>query len=640
MVSCAELVDQLSGEDTEALREAAFRAGEMACEEAVPRLAGMLESHNLGVQEAAENALRRIGGQNTVQHVIPLLRSEEAPVRNLSMDILRQVGEADFGALVDLLHDTDPDIRIFASDILGSTGQVMAVAPLCESLLKDPETNVRYQAAVSLGDLNFSEAAKCLNQALGDEEWVQFAVIEALAKIRDETSVSALVRALDTSSDLVASMIVEALGEMGNVKAAAMLLKRMGSSPTALRNKMVKAIVKILGAKSLTLLSEHERANFRDYLLVALEDEEWDIQEAAAQGLAHVGGEKATRAILDLASRMDPDRDAEYRESLVSSLARIGYNKALAQGLDGQDARARVTVSVMSRLSDPEVSLKLMESFWDKDRDLQRMISQALLQGAGEEAAGFFRDILERHGDGDVLKDALAFLGGKLQAVDVAEQVFAMLDHPYDDVKEAALDACVAINGPDLAERFTAMFASPEPIKRLMAVYALGRMGVGEHLDLLKSALEDEIPDIRKVALEAIAETCMMEEETLPLVVSRLSDENREVRLTVVEQFGRCFSERVVPHLMQALDDSDDWVRIRAMEALSSKKVKEAIPALVTSLDTDNKLIALKIIECLGEIGGQAAFRSLLDVSNSEDPEMQTAAEDAINRMQASGEDG
>ena len=60
----------------------------------------------------------------------------------------------------------------------------------------------------------------------------------------------------------------------------------METSPTALRNKIVKAIVKILGAKLVNLLPKDARANFREYLLVALEDEEEEVQDAAINGLA------------------------------------------------------------------------------------------------------------------------------------------------------------------------------------------------------------------------------------------------------------------------------------------------------------------------------------------------------------------
>ena len=75
--------------------------------------------------------MRRIGGSGAVRSVIPLLRCEEAPARNLAMDILREIGNQDFAALVELLRDDDPDVRIFSSDILGSTDNAMAVSTLC-----------------------------------------------------------------------------------------------------------------------------------------------------------------------------------------------------------------------------------------------------------------------------------------------------------------------------------------------------------------------------------------------------------------------------------------------------------------------------------------------------------------------------
>ncbi|MFW5837762.1 MAG: HEAT repeat domain-containing protein, partial [Desulfovibrionaceae bacterium] len=485
MAECKDILEGLASEDTATIREAAFQAGNTDCDAAVPKLAELLGSENLGVQEAAEQALRKIGGPKVVRAMIPLLRSEYAPQRNLGMDILRAVGDQDFPSLVELIRDPDPDVRIFVADILGSTDNFMAVKPLCDALLKDPEVNVRYQAAVSLGDLGRPEAAKCLNKAMEDEEWVQYSVIEALSKIQHASSVGALVKALAHSSDLVASMIVDALGEMGNIQAVTMLLKRMDDSSTAMRNKIVKAIVNILGGKSLTLLSPQERERFREYMLVALDDEDEEIQDAAIKGLAFVGGETASRKILALAAAMEPDQQAERLERTIATLSPIGLTRALQDGLHSHDpAVAQAAVQALGGVSDPSVQEVLRDAFWDKDRDLQRTIVSSMCDMAGEEAKGFFLDILERHDDGTVLKEALRFLGEKLQLEETAEQIFAMLDHPYDDVKEVALEACVAIDGPEMNERFRSLIGDEDPLRRLMGVYALGRTGAKEDLEL------------------------------------------------------------------------------------------------------------------------------------------------------------
>ena len=133
--------------------------------------------------------------------VAPLLRSEDAPVRNSAMDILREIGSDDIKILAALLHDDDPDIRIFAAEILGTSNSPVAVSILCEALEHDPEVNVRYQVCISLGSLGSADAAPALSGALRDEEWVQFAAVEALAKIRAESCVDILISALQDCSD-------------------------------------------------------------------------------------------------------------------------------------------------------------------------------------------------------------------------------------------------------------------------------------------------------------------------------------------------------------------------------------------------------------------------------------------------------
>ncbi len=645
MSNCSEYLVLLKSDDNEIVREGAFRAGEENCVVAVELLAELLQTNHLGIQEAADSSLRKIGGKETVQAVLPLLRSDDAPVRNLSMDILREVGSQDMTSLVTLIHDEDPEIRIFVADILGSTGNVLAVEPLCEALLKDPEVNVRYQAAVSLGELGKEEASPCLNKAIDDEEWVQYSVIEALTKIGHSSSVDALVKALDGASDLVASMIIDSLGELGNVKAVTMLLRRIDAAPTALRNKIVKAVVKILGGKSLTLLNEEERERFRQYLIIALDDEEMEIQDAAIQGLAHVGGEKASESILRIASVLDQDVDQERLGTIIGCLAEIGVTEALRAGVLNEDVDiARVSVQALSQI-DPDacddehtVCKVLMEAFWNVGLSIQRQIVSVAADRGNEHAKDFFVRILDEHTDGTVLKSAVYFLGEKLKVREVANRIFPLLDHQYDDVKEAALEACIAISGAEVLAHFKEMFASDDPVHRLMAIYAFGKLGPMDNLEFLKQALEDEIPDIRKVAVESLASACDISDDWRPLVLPKLSDESKDVRLTVIEVMGKCYAADFVPHLIDALEDEDDWVKIRAIDALGEHRTELALPKFIEMLESPNRFVVMKVVEGLGNIGGATAFEALLKITNSDEYELVSAAEEAITKIQESQE--
>ncbi len=641
MIEQKKLLSNLAGDNETLIRDAAFKAGRDKIVDAIPLLIKLVKSNSLGVQEAAESALREIRGAESVRGLVPLLRSDDAPVRNIAMDVLREIGADDMPTLEKLLFDDDADIRIFISDIMGSTSSALAVRPLCDALLKDSEVNVRYQAAMSLGNLGMAEAVPALNQAMQDEEWVQFAVIEALTKLRAESSIAALIKALDSSTDLVASMIVEALGEFGNIKAVPMLAKRLDDSPVPLRNKILQAITRILGVKSLPLFYGKNEDKFRDYFLIALEDEDPDVQDAAVLGLGSLGGDKAAEAIINLALTLDAERDSSRLGLCLDTLARIGYCAPLEKLLrEKDDYPATVAVEVLARIGGPEVAALFMEEFWKKNRDVQRNIAGQLMNLAGAEAKDFFLRVLDEISDGDILKSALYFLGGIVGTEEVVAKIKNFLDHPYDDVKEAALESCIAANAIGLGDYFHARAAHADPIQRMMAIYALGRLDVPGNFDLLKAALDDESPDVRRVALEAIGSQRPIAEECASAMLSRLHDESGDVRHTLVQILGDSAQYEFIPAFREALRDSEDWVRVRALEALGHLRVEDAVPEILEIIRGENILLAIKAVDALVEIGGDQAFNALLGALESGNPDLQNAVEEALAKLDEQKERG
>lgn len=628
----ATILSLLQQEDPESLREGAQLAGEARLAEAIPALVHNMSSANIGVQEAVDHSLRRIGGPAVVQAVIPMLRSENVPVRNLAMDILRELGKSDLASVEKLLHDDDPDIRIFAADILGSMQSARVVAPLCTALLHDPEVNVRYQAAVSLGALAFPESARCLNTSLEDEEWVQFAAIEALTKIRDASSTRPMIKALDQATDLVASSMVDALGEMGDLKAVPLLLRRMESSPTPLCNKIVRAVMNIMGPRSLSLLGKKECERLAGYLPSALEDEDPDIQDAAVKGFAALGGPNAVSCILRHASSLDPEKEPERIVAAIEAMAKIGPDPELEKTLEqGDDLSMQIAMQTLLR-QDPGNAVSLMtRSFWNRSRDMQRLMIVELATHAGSEHQDFFMEVLDRHQDGNVLRGALLFLGRKGEAEKVFSVITPLLDHPYDDVKEAALDALIALHTQEVEDFFKRMTGSEEPLQRLMGIYGLGHFDISSVLGELTAALDDESPEVRKVAVKAFGKKCPLSEDMLTRVESKLGDENSEVRMAVFDTLGLCSDKRFTSSLIAGLKDPDAWVRIRCAESLGENRVAQAVEPLVGMLDDDNPLIVIKVIGALCNIGGEAAFKAVFPLLEHPDRDVREAADEAVN---------
>ena len=118
-----------------------------------------------------------------------------------------------------------------------------------------------------------------------------------------------------------------------------------------------------------------------------------------------------------------------------------------------------------------------------------------------------------------------------------------------------------------------------------------------------------------------------------------MNDENQDVRMAVVDTLGACSDARFISSLMRGLDDPAPWVQARCIERLGEKRVTEAVERLIENLNNDNHLIVIKAVEALGKIGGESAFRARLPFLDHPDPDMQEAAEQAVDAIrQQAGE--
>lgn len=634
-----KIIAILQSKDTDAIRDAAFSAGDMDLEEAIPLLCQHVSSDNIGIQEAAEYALRKIRGPKAVEALLPLLSYDSASVRNVAMDILREICVDGIESMRTYLMGEDADIRIFIADILGYCQSHQAAVLLGEAMLKDPEVNVRQQAAVSLGNLAYPESVGDLVKAMQDEEWVQFSAVEALAKIKDPTAVAAMVDLLPKSTMLISSAIIDALGNMGDVKTIPLLFRSLENVKDALRHKIVKAIVQILSGTSLSLLSEKAQLRLHDYLLDALTDSDEEIQMAALKGLSVIGRAEASKNLLEFAISLDPERNPELYESTIRALSSIGYNDILRDALNSHDENfIMVAMEACQLLEDRRPIEELKKIFWHISLDLQRAAVAEVAQLGNCDDMPFFLSIMEQCEDAEILKSALVFFGNQDDCQDVDDVVFAQLSHKYQDVKEMALEACINLHSSKLNDNFRAMLQSDDQIDRMMAVYALGRYSVPHNLEEITSALNDPDAAVRRVAVEAFLNLGGAAERYLPRLLPRLVDEDKDVRIAIVDLLGQIGTPTVVPHLLSALNDADEWVKIRSVEALGENRIAESVPVLSQMLEEAHPMIAFKIIESLGKIGGNAAFNVLLGIMVHEDPEIQHAAAEAVAAIQANQE--
>jgi HEAT repeat protein len=418
-----------------------------------------------------------------------------------------------------------------------------------------------------------------------------------------------------------------------------MLTSAMENVNGALRHKIVKAIVQILRGRSLAMLNPKTRERLRVYMLEALEDNDEEILLSVLRGLGSIGRGEDSRELLQFAVKIDPETQADIYDAAVSAIAAIGYNAAVREALCGGDEKqAAVAMEACRRIDGSDYADDLKSIFWRLNRDMQRTASFVVAQRGAAGDMPFFASIVEKTQDAEILKNALLFFGNQHGCAEAEAIVFAQLDHLYRDVKETALEACINLHSPALNERFKERLGDPDSMQRMMAVYALGRYGATENSDEITKALKDEDPRVRQVAVEAFLNLGADAEQYLTLLLPCLFDEDKDVRVALVDLLGHIGTQAVVTHLGVALEDENEWVRIRAIEALGLHRNSNAVPTLSQMLETASPMVAFKIIEALGRIGGNAAFSVLMSLTAHEDPEIQHAAAEALEVIQAEEE--
>jgi HEAT repeat protein len=182
-----ELVAALEDSDATVRRHAAQKL--MSCRDAAAALVSRLKrEENTAVREAILNALVRMRDPSAVSGLAACLRSEDAALRNDVIEAFRQLGDEVAPILRSLLGDPDPDVRIFAVNILDSERHPDAERWLIEVIERDAHVNVCATAVDLLCEVGTEAAIDPLLQLKARfirEPYIQFAADLALKRIRE-----------------------------------------------------------------------------------------------------------------------------------------------------------------------------------------------------------------------------------------------------------------------------------------------------------------------------------------------------------------------------------------------------------------------------------------------------------------------
>jgi hypothetical protein len=177
----ASLTEGTSEERWAAVRAAAERPG------AVPLLAAALAREtDPRVREAIFTSFARAASAESVEAVIPYLRSDDASLRTAGIDALRAMPAATRPYVAGLLADPDIDVRLLSCELARDLPEGEGNRLLGDLLERESEKNVVAAAVEVLAEIGRPEVLPALNACaarFADDGFLRFSIEVAAERI-------------------------------------------------------------------------------------------------------------------------------------------------------------------------------------------------------------------------------------------------------------------------------------------------------------------------------------------------------------------------------------------------------------------------------------------------------------------------
>lgn len=185
---CASLETELESPDATARRWAARDL--IDCPSASSVLVSRLNrEEDVSVREVILTTLTSLGDEIAVTGLVECLRSENASLRNEAIEAMKQLPNEVATIIKGLLSDQNPDVRIFAVNILESLRHPDVESWLITVIDHDAMLNVCATAVDLLGEVGTAASREPLNRLKArfpDEPYIQFATELALNRINGD----------------------------------------------------------------------------------------------------------------------------------------------------------------------------------------------------------------------------------------------------------------------------------------------------------------------------------------------------------------------------------------------------------------------------------------------------------------------
>ncbi len=338
--------------DPEQKRQAIRESEMFDIADIIDDLIAVLYEDNKALQEAVIDALIQRNTDLVVNKLLPLLREENASVRNAAIEILEAIGKDHVDLIGSYLEDEDKDVRLFVCDILGKFGTEKALNYL-EKALSDEEVNVRNSAVMGIAKVPIERSVALLGQVLEREKdpWIRFSAIDALSQVGIPSCKDVLKNALhEEKNEVVIKALLEGLLKFHGEDSMQDTLFVFESLMVKKFSDMFETIID-LGVKLESDFDEKIAGPLGVYLsaYIRYTEDRWNAYRAA--NLLSKLGPYGEDIALDLLNGID---EPMIVAALLECLAKVGTEKSRAvlehYAAKGNDKEKEISAQALERI--------------------------------------------------------------------------------------------------------------------------------------------------------------------------------------------------------------------------------------------------------------------------------------------------
>jgi HEAT repeat protein len=526
--------------------------GEIGDPRTVEPLMALLEEE--GYEDLQENGFRvlaRLSGDKARAFLLKQLQEGNVLARRraakalIGLPGLRDEGEGVspeiLDALTNALVDPEPNVRIYAAQVLGATRNPMVTVPLT-LLLNDPDMEVRSEVAKLLGKVRGKKIAERLHQLLEDpEQELKRQVVQVLGDIGDPASLEPLSRLLDSQDGKLVYEVVIALGKIA-VPGPENKLARI------LADKKTHYTSRIQAAQALGPILRNAKTRQED-----------------------ASGENTAARREEEVAQPRPTPQEVLEEAVFDEDERVGYaalNSLVA--MDPEHAVGRLAVLLGGEPRPAGAELQ-HEPEAGEESPVAGVQPEASGDASGAEIPHELEDLIAGH---DAQTSTLAsMLANQVPVSALAE---AMDEPPRGfpgktvRILAARLLGNISSPEPPAVDVLIQACAGEDPELRREAIRSLGRIGDEKALPVILEGLEAEQEFIRMAALVASGQFTGVPDAN-ERITKLLDDPDAAIRQKVVQTLDSQKGPAVAEYLLQALEDEDLGVCRAALNALSEE---------------------------------------------------------------------